>query len=144
MAGGICGSLNLMAKPIGSATKYDIGQTFLRRRNYLQDLVRKIAEASQQAGMWINFDKFERDIGKYDWHVELRTLEQEGFASYEAINEPLQSAQMFQAKHVSWFRNFRALVNWVAMPGHAGENLRLMLIGRSVLGGMRRLARVAS
>ena len=94
--------------------------------------------------MWIKFDKFERDIGIYDWHVELRTLEQEGFASYEATNEPQQSVQMFQAKHVSWFRNFRVLVNSVAIPGHVGGNSRLMLIGRSVLGGMRGLARIAS
>ena len=64
MGGGICGSLNLMSKLVGSASKYDIGQTFLRRRNYFHDLVKKIGEASPQAGIWVNFDKFERDLGK--------------------------------------------------------------------------------
>ena len=50
MTGVICGSLNLMSKLVGSTSKYNIGQTFLRRRNYLQDLVIKVAEASPQAG----------------------------------------------------------------------------------------------
>lgn len=68
----------------------------------------------------------------------------DGFEHYEGTNKPQQRAQMCYAKHLNRFRNFRVLVNSLAMSGHAGGNSRLMLICWSVLGGMRKLARVAS